>query len=170
MKFVKEPNKSGITIPAPAIKLSGLDGLPLELHTLPGAAVVISGEMEAMELIRTVESLEALAVSLLLHLGRSCGKCDHCGEQNKECPVVNSFGTPDVLVPAWALDEAGIPRDAKLTCGPDEKSGEIRISAAEYEHDLTDVPPFVIAAFRTAGRCLGALEEHLMMEDIVYGE
>ncbi|HBR07489.1 MAG TPA: hypothetical protein DD735_01180 [Clostridiales bacterium] len=169
MKFVKEPDKSGIVIPAPAIKLSELDGLPLEIHTLPGAVVVISAEMEAMELIRTAESLKELFAELLTHLAKVCGPCNHCDGTKAECPLINSFGTPDVLVPGWALDEAGIPRDAKLTCDADEESGEIRVCAADYEHDLTDVPRHLVESFRSFGFCLGELEEHLMVEDIVYG-
>lgn len=66
MKFVKEPSRNGVVIPNAALRLSELDGVPLELHTLTNAAVVISGEMDAMELIRTADSLNDVASKLLL--------------------------------------------------------------------------------------------------------
>lgn len=169
MKFVKEPSQKGATIPNAALKLCELDELPLELHTLPNAAVLISGEMEAMDLIRAAESLNALASELLLQLARECGPCNHMGD-DVSCPALCSADTPDILVPAWALDEADIPRDAKLTCEADEESGEIRVTEADYEYDLTDVPLHILEFLGNNGVCLGALEECLMDERIVYGE
>ena len=66
--FKTEPSEKGVHIPNSMLKLSGLDGLPLEAHTLKGATVIISGEMEAMELIQTVDSLQKLYRKLLDHL------------------------------------------------------------------------------------------------------
>lgn len=169
MKFVKEPSQNGATIPNAALKLSELDGLPLELHTLPNAAVLISGEMEAMELIRTAESLNELASKLLLQLARACGPCNHL-DDDAPCPALCGAEAPDILVPAWARDEADIPRDAKLTCEVDEDSGEIRVTEADYEYDLTDVPLRILEFLGDNGVCLAALEECLMDERIVYGE
>jgi hypothetical protein len=165
-----EPNKKGVAVPATAIKLSELDGLPLEMHALPRATVIISGEMEAMELLKTAETLSRFSGELLMHLAKVCGAYDHCGESDGlECPMVDCSGTPAILVPAWALDEADIPRDAKLTCDANEETGEIRVMQADYEYDITDVSLPFLEVFRRTGVCLGELEEHLMVEDIVYG-
>jgi len=49
MKFIKEPGRNGVVIPNAALRLSELDGVPLELHTLTNSAVVISGEMDCHE-------------------------------------------------------------------------------------------------------------------------
>ena len=46
--FKTEPSEKGVHIPNSMLKLSGLDGLPLEAHTLKGATVIISGEMEKL--------------------------------------------------------------------------------------------------------------------------
>ena len=53
---------------------------------------------------------------------------------------------PAVVVPAWARQDAGLAGDAKLDCYVDEDSGEIRVCEADYEHDLSDVPPELLLA------------------------
>ena len=170
MKFIKEPVRNGVVIPNAALRLSELDGVPLELHTLTNAAVVISGEMDAMELIRTADSLNDVASKLLLQLARDCGHCDCCGDPGEACELLRDPETPDILVPAWALEEADIPRDAKLTCEVNEDSGEIYVRQADYDFDLTDVPLPILDFLRSCGVCLEALEDRLMDERIVYGE
>lgn len=50
----------------------------LELHLLDQAAVVIPGKMTVMEIVRTAESLQGLALELLVAIGNACEKCDGC--------------------------------------------------------------------------------------------
>ena len=170
MKFIKEPGRNGVVIPNAALRLSELDGVPLELHTLTNSAVVISGEMDAMKLIRTADSLNDVASKLLLQLARDCGHCDCCDDPGEACELFRDPETPDILVPVWALEKADIPRDAKLTCEANEDSGEICIRQADYDFDLTDVPLPILDFLRSCGVCLEALEDRLMDERVVYGK
>ena len=50
----------------------------------------------------------------------------------------------------------------------DEDSGEISVCEADYEHDLSDVPPELLFALHQSGCCLSALEDALMEDDIIY--
>ena len=49
-----------------------------------------------------------------------------------------------------------------------EDSGEISVCEADYEHDLSDVPPELLFALHQSGCCLSALEDALMEDDIIY--
>ena len=170
--FKTEPSEKGVHIPNSMLKLSGLDGLPLEAHTLKGATVIISGEMEAMELIQTVDSLQKLYRKLLDHLIAACGKCSNCnhGESSfDDCPNVEFLGEPRVKVPEWALDEADIPSDAKLSCYIDKENGEIRVVPVELDFDVNDIPPYVKSLLSITGTCVGAFEEMLVDGRIIYG-
>ena len=75
---------------------------------------------------------------------------------------------PAVVVPDWARQDAGLAGDAKLDCYVDEDSGEISVCEADYEHDLSDVPPELLFALHQSGCCLSALEDALMEDDIIY--
>ena len=170
--FKTEPSEKGVHIPNSMLKLSGLDGLPLEAHTMKGATVIISGEMEAMELIQTVDSLQKLYRKLLEHLIAACGKCSNCnhGESSfDDCPNVEFLGEPRVKVPEWALDEADIPSDAKLSCYIDKENGEIRVVPVELDFDVDDIPPYVKSLLSITGTCVGAFEEMLVDGRIIYG-
>ena len=170
--FKTEPSEKGVHIPNSMLKLSGLDGLPLEAHTLKGATVIISGEMEAMELIQTADSLQKLYRKLLEHLIAVCGKCSNCnhGESSfDDCPNVEFLGEPRVKVPEWALDEADIPSDAKLSCYIDKENGEIRVVPVELDFDVNDIPPYVKSLLSITGTCVGAFEEMLVDGRIIYG-
>lgn len=170
--FKTEPSEKGVHIPNSMLKLSGLDGLPLEAHTLKGATVIISGEMEAMELIQTVDSLQKLYRKLLEHLIAACGKCSNCnhGESSfDDCPNVEFLGAPRVKVPEWALEEADIPIDAPLSCFIDKENGEIRVVPVELDFDVDDIPPYVKSLLSITGTCVGAFEEMLVDGRIIYG-
>lgn len=170
--FKKSPGEKGVQIPNAMLKISELDGIPLEVHTLKGATIIIPDEMDAMELIETADSLYRLHVMLLEHLMVVCGKCKSCGEEGvpvNMCPNLYNLGTPDLQVPDWALDAAGIPRDAKLSCNVDEESGEIHITLADYDFDINDIPPYLLKLLCTTGTCLGALEDMLIDGNVIYG-
>ena len=51
-----------------------------------------------------------------------------------------------------------------------DREQTVTIGVAEYDHDLRDVPPYLLDMLAEAGICLGELEEHLMTEKILYGE
>ena len=169
MKFLKEPNEKGVQIPAAVLTLSQLTGGSLELRTLSNAAVLLSDEMTAMELIRASESLRELSCDLLAHLAMVCAPWDNCCNPEETSAEADMTEVTKISLPAWALQEAGIEQGAKLACAVDE-NGEIHVREADYAYDLTDVPPHVLRIFQESGLGLDALEEHLMDEDIVYGE
>lgn len=71
-----------------------------------------------------------------------------------------------VTVDDAAREEAGIPLDAKLAVFVDE--GEMLVTAADYEHDITDVPAIVRKALALAGVCPGHLDDLITSEEIIH--
>ena len=86
----------------------------LELHLLNQAAVVIPGQMTAMELIHTAEALQGLAADLLTELGRTCELCDGC-QTGVFCALMEGEIRPEVNIPDYVLQEANYDPDYKLT-------------------------------------------------------
>ena len=86
-----------------------------------------------------------------------------------DCPNVEFLGEPRVKVPEWALDEADIPSDAKLSCYIDKENGEIRVVPVELDFDVNDIPPYVKSLLSITGTCVGAFEEMLVDGRIIYG-
>ena len=132
----------------------------LELHLLDQAAVVIPGEMTVMEVIRTAESLQGLASDLLAVIGEACEKCDGCNVE-LFCNLMKGEIRPEVSIPPEVLLEAGADPDCKLACEVDPESGVIHVVEADYQYDLTDVPPTLLDTFRECGVCLNDLEAKL---------
>ncbi|MEG2745313.1 MAG: hypothetical protein RR913_06565, partial [Oscillospiraceae bacterium] len=50
-----------------------------------------------------------------------------------------------------------------------EDWGEVTVVEAGIQHDITDVPPDVLALLMDTGVCLAELDECIMREDIIYG-
>ena len=69
----------------------------------------------------------------------------------------------------YLREEAGIPENAKLCAYVDEDENTVTIAEAGYDHDLRDVPPYLLEMLAASGICIGELEERLMLEDTVYG-
>ena len=164
MKFQTQYTGKALAIPAAGLTLSGFkQGERLELHPLQGAAAVLREKMTAMELMSAIDSLQSLASELTVHLAQVCGPCDKCGE----CSVdpENPGGT---TIPDWLRREAGIPEGGKLCAWLDSETGRIQVGAAEYAHDLSDVPPFLLGILRRSGVCLEDLDELLKSGETVY--
>ena len=165
MKIIKENSNSNIIIPIEVLKASGLlDSEDIELKTLENAFVLMKGTMNAMELIKLAEGLKSLSEELIVHLAGVCGRCQDCSY----CQGLEEFD--EIVVPDYLLEEAGIPKDAKLCAYTEEDSGEIIVIQADYDYDIADVPQFVIDIFEMSGICIRELEEKIMREDIVYGD
>ena len=64
-----------------------------------------------------------------------------------------------------AREELGIPKDAKLMLLPDV--GEGLVTTADYDHDISDIPPEVLAALDLAGVCRGRLDEAVMNDEVI---
>ena len=155
------PNQR-IAVPNPAKKLAGLDAdTKLELHALNGTVVIAKAEMTAMDIINTFQSLSGLATDLISVLGAACGECDECGYCAFMCD------TESVVLPSYVLEAAGLSPDCKLTAEVDDE-GNITVNQAEYDHDLSDVPPEMLDFLRTLGVCIHKLEEKLMGGGVIY--
>ena len=168
MKFYAEKTNKGIQIPEAAVKLCGFEsGNKMEFHAGENALVVLKGKMTAMELIQAIEQLEELTVDLTAHLVRTCGPCHNCMEG--ECTFRNWESTC-VRIPEDLREEAGIPRDARLIGLPDEDSGCVIVSEADYDHDLSDVPSGLRELLIGTNVCFGELDELITEEKTVYGD
>ena len=82
-----------------------------------------------------------------------------------ECPY-EDMDRPDVELSNAVRREMGIPLDAKLQIFPDE--GEALVCAADYKHDITDVPENVRPLLEMAGICAGKLDELIRNEQEVW--
>ena len=169
MKLIKENTGPALTIPATVMEISGLAKTKrIEFHSLDHAAVVMKGRMTAMELIKTAESLRNLTTELTVHLTKVCGSCQDC--ENCIVDLSDDYSDDEIHIPGELLDEAGIPRDAGLAAYADRDDASVTIVKVDYEFDLSDVPQDLLDVFISSGICLAELEEHLMTEDVVYGD
>ncbi len=165
MKMIKESLDNNISLPNEILNAADLTGCEeIEFNTLENAIVAMKTTMNAMELIKVAEGLKNLSEELIVHLAGICGRCHDCSY----CERFEEFD--EIIVPDYLLEEAGIPKDAKLCACTEEDSGEIIVMKADYDYDIADVPKFVIDIFEMSGICIRELEERIMMEDVVYGD
>lgn len=169
MKFIKESTPKGIHISSAALKVSSIPcGETVELHTLDNALILLKGHMTAPELLAAARQLSSTAAELLAHLAKVCGPCESCEDCEESCPY-NDLGGEAISLPDYLRQEAGIPEDAKLCAEVNKEAGSVTISMSGHKHDLQDIPSDLLDTFAEAGTCLGELEEHMILEDIVYG-
>ncbi len=165
MKFEKSTGVKGAFIPRSALVLCGFaEDETATLHTLPGAAILVKKRMTAMDMIQAVDALTQTATNLLTELGKVCGPCEECGEDG--CPYEDVDGPIDL--PDYLREEAGIPKGAKLCAEVDEEEKSVTIYAADYPHDLTDIPDGILPLLGALGICLGELEQKLITGEVVY--
>jgi len=170
MEFIKNTAARGLLIPLPALKLCGFqEGDTVELNTTEGVLVVMKGRMTAMELLTTVERLRSVAGDLLDHLADVCGPCEDCEGCEGSCPY-DDLDDEAIKLPGYLRQAVGIPEEAKLCAEVNEEAGTVTVSAAEHRYDLRDLSRDLVDAFAEAGVCLGELEEHLILEDTIYGK
>lgn len=171
MTFVKHNERNGVNIPPAVLKLAKLpEAGKMELTVGNGAVILTSGSMTAKELIDTIHSLRTFTAKLTSILLDERGGCEGCDED--ECEFrdmsMEELTRPAVTVPDWAREEADIPKDTKLDCHVEEDSGEIIVSEALYDYDLSDVPSELLQSLRGCGCCLSSLEDALMENDVIY--
>ena len=179
-----------IGLPADACELSGFTGKDtLELHAADGVLIFMKDKMTVLEVAAAIQSLSTIASDLTVTLAGACGLCDNCGDKRTgggtECAcennpaewVANCSLCHDLLdesqsihIPDYLLEESGIPADTKLEAYTDEDSGEITVSAADIQQDITDVPPGILSVLAQSGVCLAELDELILREEIVYGK
>ena len=165
MKMIKECFDNNVSLPNEILNAADLTECEeIEFNALENSVVAMKTTMNAMELIKVAEGLKNLSEELIVHLAGICGRCHDCSY----CERFEEFD--EIIVPDYLLEEAGIPKDAKLCACTEEDSGEIIVMQADYDYDIADVPKFVIDIFEMSGICIRELEERIMMEDIVYGD
>ena len=163
--MIKECLDNNISLSDEILNAADLTGCDeIEFNTLENAVVAMKTTMNAMELIKVAEGLKNLSEELIVHLAGICGRCHDCSY----CDRFEEYD--EIIVPDYLLEEAGIPKDAKLCACTEEDSGEIIVMQADYDYDIADVPKFVVDIFEMSGICIRELEERIMMEDIVYGD
>ena len=165
MKFKRTADGGNLTFPRASLKLCGFrPGEELALYTHEGAAVLLRQDMTAMDLIQALDCLSAMGAELLLALRELCGECEDCTDGGG-CPCLLPHRDLPNL-PAEIRDAAGIARDARLRAFL-SGDGAATVVAADYAHDLSDVPDGVMELLASAGVCFRVLQEELMADEAV---
>lgn len=165
MKFEKKANLKGTFVPRSALKLCDFkENEELELHTLPGAAILTRSRMTAIQMVETIDALTNLATYFVNRLAGICGSCEACDEEGCPCDENDYVDLPDYL-----RADACIPTSAKLYADVDPATHTVTIRTASHEHDLSDVPKELLAVLREKGVCVGELEDRLMSDAVIYG-
>jgi len=189
MKTNQKKTEQALQIPMAIQQQCGfVDVEALSAVAAEGVCVIHKGELTALELSRVIAALSELASDMTVRLAGACGICNDCGDddpkagaecrcdQNPARWVADCSLCRDLLdesqsihIPDYLLEEAGIPKGAKLEAYTDEDSGEIMVAEADIQQDINDVPPGILSVLAQSGVCLAALDELIMREEIVYG-
>lgn len=136
--------------------------------------LVLPKHMTALEAVNTAAVLTDFTTDLIELLRDACGSCKEQMEKEESgcCPFdgiydPNNCSYKDMDEPEVELSDAarramGIPLDVKLEFFPDE--GEGLVCAADYRHDITDVPEEIMPLLAMSGICTGKLDELIMNE------
>jgi len=163
----KKMLSSDLTIPAAILEATNIDDAGVaDVMVFGSSFTVLKGRMTTMELIHTIQELSALASDLTVQLAKSCGRCRDCETCGAEGYDADS---ERITLPDFLLDEAGIPKDAKLGAIVNEEDNTVTIGEADYDYDLSDVPGGILDVLIASGICIAELEKHLVLEDFVYG-
>ena len=163
----KKMLSSDLTIPAAILEATDIDDVGVaDVMVFGSSFTVLKGRMTAMELIHTIKELSALASDLTVQLAKSCGRCRDCETCSAEGYDADS---ERITLPDFLLDEAGIPKDAKLGAIVNEEDNTVTIGEADYDYGLSDVPGDILDVLIASGVCIAELEKHLVLEDFVYG-
>ncbi|KTE90707.1 hypothetical protein [Desulfitobacterium hafniense] len=190
MKTNQKKTEQTLQIPMAVQQCCGFtDAETLAVMAADSVCVIHKGELTALELIHVITALSELASDMTIHLAKACGLCNNCSDEKSEAGaecdcgnnpsewVANCSLCHDLLdesqsihIPDYLLEEAGIPKGAKLEAYTDGNSGEITVVEADIQQDLGDVPPCILSVLAQSGICLAALDELIMQESIIYGK
>lgn len=165
-----------ILIPADVVELSHIrPSEHIAVHIGENTLVVVPEKLTALQAVNAIALLTDVGSGLISIIKDACGACaDHMKQGGcpfggmggpGECPYKDMDG-PEVELSDPARRKLGIPLDAKLELLPDE--GEGLVCAADYDHDITDVPPIVRQALALAGICPGRLDDLIMSGEIIH--
>jgi len=174
-----------VMLPERACELCGFDGEDtLELHTGEAILVIIKDKMTVIELVHVISMLSELATDLAVFLAKACGRCNNCGGEDdstgnnnpaqwvENCSLCRDLldDSQTIHIPDYLMKVAGISSSAKLEGSADRDGGEITVTAAGNQFDISDVPPGILTVLAQSGICLAELDELIMTEEIVYGK
>lgn len=162
MKFQVIKRNGNAVIPDAMFKLCGMENAKqISMVQLKGGILLMPERVSTYELITLIDALNTQACELLEAIAAECGPCE---EEHRELSLEEVLSEFEVTVPDWARESAGIGKNAKLECSPDEDSGVITLSPAPYRHNLMDVPYPLLRYFLDFGYDLYALNELLVTE------
>lgn len=174
-----------IMLPERACELCGFDGEDtLELHAGKDVLVILKDKMTAIELVHVISMLSEMSTDLTVALAKACIRCNNCGGEDdgtdgndpaqwvESCSLCRDLldDSENIYIPGYLLEEAGISSSAKLEASADRDDGEITVTEAENQYDISDVPSGIITVLSQSGVCLAELDELIMKEEIVYGK
>lgn len=171
---MNKQNSVYFPIPMEAIEHSGFaPDKEFTLHAGESVLAMTPKEMTVLQAALAVRSLTEVVGELINGIKSVCGECGaQCGsdgclygpqEEPGKCPFEDT--EPEVDLSGPAREKLGIPKDAKLQLLPDV--GEGLVCAADYEHDIADIPPMVLTALDIAGVCRGRLDEAIMNDKVI---
>lgn len=155
----------GLTIPTEIIESVGLDEM-ITLIATKGVILLKNTDMTALDIITTISALDEVTTQLydvlLSELSQEevCDCCNFCEEYVEDT----------VEVPNWALEVVGLPEGTKLCICAEEDSERIVLEPVEYEYNITDIDQEKLEQLSRIGICLGALNESLMRDEVIYSE
>ena len=166
-------NQKELIISADAVELSHLPSdSPLTVSVGENTLVVVPERMTALQAANAINALTDIASELVRAIHDACGTCQEQTEQEGDCPFGDvcdpdrcpyaDMDGPEVELSDAARRTLGIPLAAKLELLPD--LGEGLVCAADYKHDITDVPESVQNLLAICGVCPGKLDEVIMNE------
>ena len=157
MKNTNQNN--GILVEKEIIEKADL-GDNIKLVATDHIIVITKAKMTAMDLVKTIDSMSSLLYSLMDGLAECCGECDGCDH-------CEDLDFESIRLPNEVLEAAGIPIGTKLSAFVEEDEGVIHIEPAEYDYDISDVPPHLLDAFSDYGICLGELDALLIENEVL---
>ncbi len=168
--------KNTILIPADVVEQSHLQpGESIAIHIGENTLVVIPEKLTALQAVNAIALLAEVGSELVDIVKDACSTCK---DQIKagDCPLLepddpkecflDSANGPGVTLSDDLREQAGIPLNAKLEVFVDE--GEVMIAEADYEHDITDVPPAAREVLMLAGICPCSLDQLIMLGKIIH--
>jgi hypothetical protein len=134
----------------------------LEASVINSGLVMMKSKMTAMDVIQTIEGLEAVIGELYDSLLEVSCYCDNDCDQSETLEAVN------IKLPDFILEDAGISKNAKLCAYTNEDSKEVTVIETDYKHDLSDVPETMRRVLKDMGACMTCLNECLISEKIIW--
>lgn len=162
MKFQIIKRNGNAVIPDAMFKLCGMEAAKqISMVQLKSGILLMPESMSTYELVTLIDALNTQACEFLEVIAAECGPCE---EEHRELSLEDVLSEFEVAVPDWARESAGIGKNVKLECSPNEDSGAITLSPAPYRHNLMDVPYPILRYFLDFGYDLYALNELLVTE------